>query len=455
MGVTIFYRGSLSDLSRVEDFEDRALDLALELGGEARIWRSAGALTPGPSPKGRGEKLPSPKGRGENPQRVIRGVTLDLFPGQETTSLLISPEGWLVGLMEIEAAEKGELTEPPLCWVKTQFGPVEGHVALVEIFAALKREFLPDLEVTDEGEYWETRDLAGLCAKFGLVQAAIDGMAEGLERYGLSAEAAEDREILVARVERIARLVQQTLSRPAEHPPVRWGDEELGFDDGSDGTESQWDASFKENRRRQEHVQRAIEEHLAEGDEIDAAFEAAMREETAAGLPQDPSDEPSEGWAEEFEEDEAEDDEAWKESLTEPADEDEDEDFDFAGRPRHPLQRRVMDLNLRLHDLLKARPQPASSHRDVLMRGAGDMLGGLAQALSGGEDWEPDCGLAVVQLKRALRGAAFALGALHPLRADGTLDEPAFKELHATIEGLQTDVFAELCRFRQRGAGEG
>ncbi len=216
MGVTIFYRGSLSDLSRVEDFEDRVLDLALELGGEARIWRSAGALTPGPSP----DQPSVGARRGENMQRVVRGVTLDLFPGQETTSLLISPEGWLLGLLEIEAAEKGELTEPPLCWVKTQFGPVEGHVALVEIFAALKREFLPDLEVNDEGEYWETRNLARLRAKFGLVQAAIDGMAEGLERYGLSPEAAEDREILVARVERIARLVRQTLSRPAEHPPV-------------------------------------------------------------------------------------------------------------------------------------------------------------------------------------------------------------------------------------------
>ncbi len=49
---------------------------------------------------------------------------------------------------------------------------------------------------------------------------------------------------------------------------------------------------------------------------------------------------------------------------------------------------------------------------------------------------------------------AFALGALLPLRADGTLDEPAFKELHDAIEGLQTDVFAELCRFRRRRAGE-
>ena len=160
---------------------------------------------------------------------------LDLYPGQETTSLLISPEGWLIGLCEIEAAEKGQLAEPPWCFVKTQFGPVEGHVALVEMLTALKREFLPNLEVHDEGDYWETRDLATLTAKIGHVQAAIDGLAEGLNRYGLSREAAEDQEILIARIERIAQLVHRTLARPAEHPPVRWDDEESGFDDGSDG----------------------------------------------------------------------------------------------------------------------------------------------------------------------------------------------------------------------------
>ena len=88
MGVTISYRGSLADLDRIEDFEDRVLDLALELGGQATIWRTAAD---------------------DNPRRVVRGVMLNLFPGQETTSLLLSPEGWLINLVEIEEAEKGYL----------------------------------------------------------------------------------------------------------------------------------------------------------------------------------------------------------------------------------------------------------------------------------------------------------------------------------------------------------
>ena len=151
MGVTIAYRGRLADLARIEDFEDRLVDFALEMGGQVRIWRTWAD---------------------DNPERMVRGVILDLAPGHESTSLLLSPEGWLIGLIDIKDAEDGRLKEPPWCFVKTQFGPVEGHVALVEMLAALKREFLPDLEVSDDGGYWETRDLAELVRKRTLIEAS-------------------------------------------------------------------------------------------------------------------------------------------------------------------------------------------------------------------------------------------------------------------------------------------
>ncbi len=200
-GITISYRGSIVDLSRVEGLEDRLLDLALEVGGNAQTWRSA---------------------CDHDQRRVVRGVILNLYRGQEAVSLLISPEGWLINLTEIEAAENGELREPPWCFVKTQFGPVEGHVAMVELLACHKNEFIPNLEVHDEGDYYESRDVDALRRSFEHLQAAIEGVAEGFRQHGLSSEAAEDPEIVASRIERIARLVQRTLPRPPEHPPGRF-----------------------------------------------------------------------------------------------------------------------------------------------------------------------------------------------------------------------------------------
>jgi hypothetical protein len=48
-------------------------------------------------------------------------------------------------------------------WTKTQLAPPEVHVQIVSLLRLLQ-PFFRDLTVRDEGEYWETADLALLCA---------------------------------------------------------------------------------------------------------------------------------------------------------------------------------------------------------------------------------------------------------------------------------------------------
>ena len=356
----------------------------------------------------------------------------------------MSPEGWLIPLFEIEATEKGRLREPPWCFVKTQFGSVEGHVTLIELLTALKNDSFPDLEVSDEGGYWESRDLDALVGKFAQVQAGIDGLAAGLRQSSLTSEAAEDPLIVAKRIERVAQLVHQTMVRPPEHPPVHFDDED--FDDWSPVNEAKWDASFKEERRKQERLHRAIEEQLQQGYDHRDAFENAMRNEGIIDLPgEEPNPELMEELAE-FDDDAS--DESWQESL--PETEWSDSDEDPFTRDRHPLQETAHDLYLRLHDLLKDEGDEASSHISSLMGGAGDIMGGLAQALSSPMSASDglDRGLALVQLKRALRGVAFARGALFPLRAEGQIDNVVFDELNATITELESGILSELISIR-------
>lgn len=415
MGITIAYRGRLADLERVEDFEDRLLDFALEVGGLAQIWRSHAD---------------------DNPQRMVRGIILDLAPGQESVSLLLSPEGWLIGLVDIEDAERGRLTAPPWCFTKTQFGPLEGHVALIELLMALRREFVPDLEVSDEGGYYPTRNLAELTRRHSGVQRAIDTVAEGLQRHGLSREAAEGPEILLRRIERIAAQVHRILQRPAEHPPVTFPDDETSSGvPGPEADEALGDEMFKHNRRQQERLQRALEERLSRGEDHEKAFEKALED---LGLEVSGEEFDSAAEQEPFDDDEA---------LDEPEFEDEEEDGPFAvEKERHPLLKRAMDLLKHLDGLFRgAGPRFEPSLR-TLFQGAGDVMGGLAQALSRREEGIDDYGLRVTQLKRALRGAAFARGALFGLRDAVTAAQ--FDELQRTLEQLEQDVFGELSRLR-------
>jgi hypothetical protein len=430
MGITIAYRGRLTDLARVEDFEDRLVDFALEIGAQVRIWRTWAET---------------------NPARVVRGVIVDLAPGHESTSLLLSPEGWLINLTEIEDAEEGRLKEPPWCFVKTQFGPVEGHVALVEMLAALKREFLPDLEVSDEGGYWETRDLAELVRRRALTKQAIDGLAEGLRRHGLSREAAEDPSILLRHVERVAEQVHRILRRPAEHPPVELeDDDDFGGTADPEATEKLWDELAKQNRRQQERLQRAIEERLSRGLDDVTAFEEALRE-IVPGLP----DEETERFAEPWRGDEPP---PFGESGADEAvgqgagfREAEDDPFEAEEEQRHPLLQKAMDLLVRFDSLFGDKDPRFAPALRTLFHGAGDAMGGLAQAL-GGRDHEPDdYGLRVAQLKRALRGAAFARGALFPLRS--TLSKEQFDDLFRTLQQMETDIVSELGKLRSEHPG--
>jgi len=426
MGITVHYRGSIVDLEQVEDFEDRVLDLAIDVGASAQIWRSAD----------------------DEAARIVRGLILDLSPGQEPTSLLLSPEGWLISCFDIEAAERGELHEPPWCFVKTQYGSVDGHILLIELLDALKQRFFPDLEVSDEGSYWSERNVPELIRQFDKVQRAIDGLADAIQSTSLSNEAREDPQIVMARVERLAQQVHQTLARPPEHPPVQLGDDESLMDfDGV--TEAEWDASHQEQRRQRERMHRAVEERILRGDDIGDAMENALRDEAIIGLPDDDDDDGFDAvdvgaW-------EVDETEPWRESLSEFVD-DADEQEDVSEADRHPLQRLASDLRVRLYGVSHndlARNCPSF---DVALRGVGDTLGGLAQALGSflRDVNGLSLGLSLGQLKRALRGNAFVKGALFPLRSEGIVSEAEFEELRTMVEQLEDGILAELDRVRRQ-----
>jgi hypothetical protein len=170
-----------------------------------------------------------------------------------------------------------------------------------------------------------------------------------------------------------------------------------------------------------------------------------MRDEGMIDLPGEPED--SEGEFDWEDPSDLEDEPAWLESLPELVRDDDD-----LGEPRerHPLQDQAQDLMVRLHKLFEGVSGPQGGQVDMILGGAGEMMGGLAQAMSG-RRFESGRGLALVQLKRALRGAAFARGALFPLRCEGLIHDDVFNELQSTINGMESEILAELSRLRAEG----
>ncbi len=263
MGLTIHYRGTIDDLQQTEAFEDRVLDLTFSLGGRASVWRSFAD---------------------HDRQRVVRGLFIEMEPGQETLSLLISPEGHLTPGFQIEDAESSAFDEPPYCMIKTQFGSIYGHIAIVHLLDAIRQRFCANLEVYDEGEYYQTRDINVLRQKMQLLGNSVKAMSEGLQRNGLSQEAAEDPSILAARIERIASLIQLKLQaeQPMQSVSATNGDQPSG-DYGREASLEEEVAAMdilrRKNNLRNRRMTRRIAEATASGMSVEEAFELAMREE--------------------------------------------------------------------------------------------------------------------------------------------------------------------------------
>ncbi len=404
MGTTIHYSGTLDDMNRVEEMEDRVMDLVFALGGRATIWRSFAD---------------------HDPSRIVRGMMLEMTPGQEAISLLVSPEGHFIPLFQIEEAERSAFTEPPYCFVKTQFGSIAGHVAIVFLLDALKKEYASNMQIRDEGEYYETRDFRRLQRKVEFLDEAMRSLGDGLREHGMSAEAMEDSMIVAKRIERVAVLVQQKIAGQsqanssmglAESDETVWSEpqleEEVEF----------MDALRRKNDLRTERMVRRIAESTAKGMSAMGTFERAMSDEgLATRLNDSPAD--SRIDAELTEEPEA------VSSSIHPC---EGAIESLLGEP-HPAVARAQEFLLRIIGLAKQLSYQRG-FATTLTRGAMDIVGGLVQATSDDLDNRMHRSLAITQLKRALSGLAYARGAVFGLTSEKAITQEVAAQLHEQLD---------------------
>jgi hypothetical protein len=221
--------------------------------------------------------------------------------------------------------------------------------------------------------------------------------------------------------------------------PTKEGDDpEREFDDfGNEPTLEEevetMNQLYRRNQLRGERMTRRIADATAAGMSTEEAFELAMREEglepprlhdefeggedRLTDLPWESSSEP----------------EPWREEIdSQPR----DESSAFENQPEHPTVQRAEKLLL---EIMKLR-DPTSrsdSFANTATRGMIDVVGGLVQATCGDLDDRSDRALAIVQLKRALKGHAFCRGAIFGLSGTDQIDQ-------ATSDRFQDELAAIL-----------
>ncbi len=158
MGITIHYQGKLNRPDLANEFCEELEDIS-----KAMEWKY-NEITDEPDSK------PFP----------LKGVVISPHEKSEPLVFTFDPEGNLRNAFMMRFADE----EPELTWynhTKTQFAPVDVHMAIVKLLKYLQQKYMDNLEVMDEGSFWDTGDAGLLKKKFDFLNAKMDELAGLLE----------------------------------------------------------------------------------------------------------------------------------------------------------------------------------------------------------------------------------------------------------------------------------
>jgi hypothetical protein len=211
MGVTLHYRGTLDDLNRLPALCDELADVAQAMGWsavridddydaplDARLIHDSG-----------GARIDGNVG--------LKGVVLTPDDGSESLWFCFDRAGQLRSLLgQVLILDGTLIPEESWAFTKTQFSSPERHVWIVGLLRYVQKHYVSNLEVRDEGGYWDTGDLAELRRRMDFINGMIADMTTALSSPRFAALAGQSAEDIVAAIE---KLVQELHKPPAEANP--------------------------------------------------------------------------------------------------------------------------------------------------------------------------------------------------------------------------------------------
>jgi hypothetical protein len=156
MGITIHYSGKINDLRDITRLQEELADICETLNWSYEIWNYDMEQ---PFSAHFQKKDDTAEIQGHLP---LRGVTFIPHPKVETVSFLFNPDNEITTpVNEIIRHEPGQEKNEEPFWVsvKTQYAPPSTHITLIKLLFYLKKAYLSNLNVVDEGAFWETGDV--------------------------------------------------------------------------------------------------------------------------------------------------------------------------------------------------------------------------------------------------------------------------------------------------------
>ncbi len=150
MGITIHYKGKLDSAERIDPFLEEMEDIAKSMEWNYTLIE-----------KDRNDLVP------------VKGLFIQPHSRSEFLTFACDEDGYLRNAINLEHF-KNDVSYSFNNHIKTQFAPVEIHIAVIRLLRYVKEKFIADLEVYDEGQYWETDNINILQKQFEVLNAMMD-----------------------------------------------------------------------------------------------------------------------------------------------------------------------------------------------------------------------------------------------------------------------------------------
>jgi hypothetical protein len=198
MGVSIHYRGRLNDVGQLASLCEELTDIAAAMG-----WQSTRLDDDWEQPANARLRI-TPTGARIDGHLGLKGILVTPEGGAESLNFFFDRDGNLRCPVSMVSILDGTL-DAEQAWVsiKTQFTSPEIHVWIVGLLKYLKKRYISDLQVSDEGEYWETGDIRILKEKMDLIGEKIEHIASKLLSARLGDVSGLSAERIASRIEQL------------------------------------------------------------------------------------------------------------------------------------------------------------------------------------------------------------------------------------------------------------
>ncbi len=191
MGISIHYRGRINSIAKLPVLLEEAGDIARTMGWPYIIldddW-----LKPADAELTQNGNIRGCLG--------LKGIQMTPHPGSEPLCLFFDSSGYLRSPITMLMIINGTCKPENACVsMKTQFSCPETHIWVIGLLKYLKKRYISNLHVSDEGGYWETSDRQQLEENMAFINSTLRFLSSSIssgcmgDLAGLSADEIAER----------------------------------------------------------------------------------------------------------------------------------------------------------------------------------------------------------------------------------------------------------------------